>query len=90
MSNFQIKQLKTPIDEKDAINKKYFDEQLLNSHLLPSHIENAFKYLLDQDESSSEINIIVHGVVDFNGSPHKNKKAYSIDLVYTAGTQNYD
>ena len=89
MSNFQIKQLKTPIDEKDAINKKYFDEQLLNSHLLPSHIENAFKYLLDQDESSSERNI-VHGVVDFNGSPHKNKKGYSIDLVYTQGTQNYN
>ena len=54
MSNFQIKQLKTPTDAQDAVNKKYFDEELLNSHLLPSHIENAFKYLLDQDESSSE------------------------------------
>ena len=90
MSNFQIKQLKTPTDAQDAVNKKYFDEQLLNSHLLPSHIENAFKYLLDQDESSSERNIIVNGIVDFNGSPHKNKKVYSIDLVYTKGTQNYN
>ena len=90
MSNFQIKQLKTPTNPQDAINKKYFDEQLLKSHLIPSHIENAFKYLSDQDESSSERNIIVNGVVDFNGSPHKNKKAYSIDLVYTAGTQNYN
>ena len=70
-SNFQIKQLKTPTDAQDAINKKYFDEQLLNSHLLPSHIENAFKYLLDQDESSSERNIIVNGIADFNGSPQK-------------------
>ena len=33
---------------------------------------------------------IVNGIVDFNGSPHKNKKAYSIDLVYTHGTQNYN
>ena len=89
-SNFQIKQLKIPTDVQDAINKKYFDEELLKSHLLPSHIENAFKYLLDQDESSSERNIIVNGIADFNGSPHKNKKAYSIDLVYTPGTQNYD
>ena len=90
MSNFQIKQLKTPTDTQDAINKKYFDEELLKSHLISSHIENAFKYLSDQDESSSERNIIVNGIVDFNGSLHKNKKAYSIDLVYTAGTQNYN
>ena len=89
-SNFQIKQLKPPTDVQDAINKKYFDEELLKSHLVSSHIENAFKYLLDQDESSSERNIIVNGIADFNGSPHKNKKAYSIDLVYTPGTQNYD
>ena len=89
-SNFQIKQLKIPTDVQDAINKKYFDEELLKSHLLPSHIENAFKYLSDQDESSSERNIIVNGIQDFNGSPHKNKKAYDIDLIYTSGTQNYD
>ena len=89
-SNFQIKQLKIPTDVQDAINKKYFDEELLKSHLLPSHIENAFKYLSDQDESSSERNIIVNGIQDYNGSPHKNKKAYDIDLIYTSGTQNYD
>ena len=89
-SNFQIKQLKTPTDVQDAINKKYLDTVLLKSHLTSSHIENSFKYLVDQDESSSERNIIVNGIVDFNGSPHKNKKAYDIDLVYTSGTQNYN
>ena len=52
--DFQIKQLKTPTEDKDAINKKYFEDELLKSHLIPSHRENAFKYLLDQDESSSE------------------------------------
>ena len=90
MKNFQIKNLASPTDAKDAINKKYFDEELLNSHLTSSYIENAFKYLLDQDESSSEQNIIVNGIVEFANSPHKNKKAYSIDLVYTPGTQNYN
>ena len=89
-SNFQIKQLKIPTDVQDAANKQYIDEELLKSHLLPSHIENAFKYLSDQDESSSERNIIVNGIQDYNGSPHKNKKAYDIDLIYTSGTQNYD
>ena len=90
MNNFLIKQLKTPTDDQDAINKKYFEDELLKLHLTPSQIENAFKYLLDQDESSSERNIIVNGIVDFNGSSHKNKKAYRIDLVYTQGTQIYN
>ena len=90
MKNFQIKNLASPTAAEDALNKKYFDEELLKSHLTSSYVENAFKYLLDQDESSSEQNIIVNGIVDFNGSPHKNKKAYSIDLVYTPGTQNYN
>ena len=70
--------------------KKYFEDQLRQSHLLPSHKENAFKYLLNRDESSSERNITVNGIVDYDGSPHKNKKAYDIDLIYTQGTQNYD
>ena len=88
--NFQIKKLKAPTDVQDAATKQYLDTALLKSHLTSSYIQNAFTYLFDQDESSSERNIIVNGIVDFNGSPHKNKKAYSIDLVYTPGSQNYN
>ena len=90
MNNHQIKNLKTPSEDNDAINKKYLKDELMKSHLLPSHHENAFKYLLDADESSSERNIIVHGIANFNGSYHENKKAYDVDMVYTTGTQNYD
>ena len=90
MNNFKIKNLASTTAAQDAVNKKYFDEELLKSHLVSSHIENSFQYLVEQDESSSERNIIVNGIVDFPNSPHKNKKAYDIDLVYTAGTQNYD
>ena len=90
MNDHKISNLKMPELNTDAANKQYIDESLLKSHLLPSHIENAFKYLSDQDESSSERNIIVNGIQDYNGSPHKNKKAYDIDLIYTSGTQNYD
>ena len=46
-SNFQIKQLKAPTNPQDAVNKTYLDEELLRSHLISSHIENAFKYLAD-------------------------------------------
>ena len=56
---------------------------------MSSKVENAFKYLSDVDESTTISNIIIHGVVDFNGSPHKNKKAYDIDMVYSSGVQNY-
>ena len=90
MNDHKISNLKMPEFNTDAANKQYIDEALLKSHLVSSHIENAFKYLLDQDESSSERNIIVNGIQDYNGSPHKNKKAYDIDLIYTSGTQNYD
>ena len=90
MDGNKIIRLASPTDNSDAANKQYIDEALLKSHLVSSYVENAFKYLSDQDESSSERNIIVNGIQDFNGSPHKNKKAYDIDLIYTSGTQNYD
>ena len=90
MNDHKISNLKMPELNTDAANKQYIDEALLKSHLVSSHIENAFKYLSDQDESSSERNITVHGIQDFNGSPHKNKKAYDIGLIYTSRTQNYD
>ena len=90
MNDHKISNLKMPELNTDAANKQYIDEALLKSHLLPSHKDNAFKYLLDLDESSSERNITVNGIVNYNGSPHKNKKAYDIDLIYIPGTQNYD
>ena len=91
MYNHKIENLNTPTNFTDAVNKQYIDETLLKSHLISSEVENAFKYLSDQDESSSERNIVVHGIQDFNGSPHKkNKKAYNADLIYTNGLQYYD
>ena len=62
MNDHKIKFENLLNDNTDAANKQYIDEELLKSHLLPSHIENAFKYLSDQDESSSERNIIVNGI----------------------------
>ena len=82
--------MKNPTDAQDAINKKYFDEELLKSHLVSSKVENSFKYLSEIDEVSTEYNINVHGIVDFDNSPHKNKKAYDIDMVYSSGLQTYN
>ena len=89
MDSHKITNLNLPTDDNDASNKQYIDEKLLKSHLLSSKVENAFKYLSEVDESATISDIYIHGVVDFNGSPHKNKKAYDIDMVYSLGVQNY-
>ena len=60
--------------------KQYVD----HSHVSPSGQQrDAFRYLMeDTDDSSSENNIQVTGIVDFTASPHQiNKKAYEFTLV---------
>ena len=89
MGNKQIKSIAEPTDDTDATTKKYFEDRLEQSHLVTSHKTNEFKYLKDSNESSSEYNITVTGIVDFNGSPHQNKKAYSMVLTKDVGTNDY-
>ena len=89
MGNKQIKSITEPTDDADATTKKYFEDKLEQSHLVTSHKTNEFKYLKDSNESSSEYNITVVGIADFNGSPHQNKKAYSIVLTKDVGTNDY-
>ena len=69
--------------------KQYVD----HSHVSPSGQQrDAFRYLMeDTDDSSSENNIQVTGIVDFAASPHQiNKKAYEFTLVKdTDGSNDY-
>ena len=69
--------------------KQYVD----HSHVSPSGQQrDAFRYLMeDTDDSSSENNIVVTGIVDFAASPHEiNKKAYEFTLVKdTDGSNDY-
>ena len=101
MDENKIVQLKEPTDDNDAANKHYvdckdrtlsntFEARLLSAHLTSNTIANVFKYLQNPDELSSERDIIVHGLVDFDLSPHVNKKAFDIDVVYTSGSQRYN
>ena len=101
MDENKIVQLKEPTAELDGANKHYVDcknnetinileDKLLSAHLTSNKIANVFKYLLDPDELSSERDIIVNGLVDFDQSPHTNKKAYDIDLVYISGIRRYN
>ena len=69
--------------------KQYVD----HSHVSPSGLQrDVFRYLMeDTDDSSSENNIRVTGIVDFVASPHQiNKKAYEFTLVKdTDGSNDY-
>ena len=69
--------------------KQYVD----HSHVSPSGLQrDAFRYLMeDTDDSSSENNIQVTGIVDFAASPHQiNKKAYEFTLTKdTDGSNDY-
>ena len=69
--------------------KQYVD----HSHVSPSGLQrDAFRYLMeDTDDSSSENNIQVTGIVEFTASPHQiNKKAYEFTLVKdTDGSNDY-
>ena len=89
MGTHKIINVGQPTTDTDAASKGYIDNTLAESHLIPSHKSNEFKYLNDPNETSSEYNITVEAFTDFNESPHKNKKAFEITLQKDAGTNDY-
>ena len=85
----QINNLGTPRYNSSAANKSYVDETLAQSQIDSSNKKNAFTYLFDVDESSSENNIVVIGISDFAQSPHKNKQAYKVGLLKNPKSNDY-
>ena len=71
---------------RDLVTQKIHESQIINS----GQKRDAFRYLMeDTDESSSENNIEVLGIVDFPNSPHQiNKKAYQLKLLFEKGSPN--
>ena len=90
MNNNKIINLPKPTEENDAVNMEFLDLKIddlnkkitKNTIAATSHPKDEFRYLMeDADESSSETNIVVTGIVDFQQSPHKiNKKAYALKI----------
>ena len=90
MNKNKIINLPKPTEENDAVNMDYVDTKIekikrriaRNNITATSHPKDEFRYLMeDVDESSSESNISVTGIVDFQQSPHKiNKKAYALKI----------
>ena len=88
MNNHKIRNLQKPVDASDAVRKS----DLLNLYVnIPIKKENAFKYLMDNNEGIEEQNITIHGINNYNNSIHfYNKKAYYVAVTKTPGSNNYD
>ena len=88
MNNHKIRNLQKPVDAKNAVRKL----DLLNLYVnIPIKKENTFKYLMDNNEGIAEQNITIHGINNYNNSIHfYNKKAYSVTVTRTPGSNNYD
>ena len=71
---------------RNLVTQKIHESQIINS----GQKKDAFRYLMENDdESSSESNIQVLGIVDFSNSPHQiNKKAYQLKLLFQKGSPN--
>ena len=90
MHKNKIINLPEPTEENDAVNMEFLDSKIddlnkkitKNTITATSHPKDEFRYLMeDVDESSSESNTVVTGIVDFQQSPHKiNKKAYALKI----------
>ena len=103
LNNNKIVNLQTDSkNSKSAVNVELMENEitglrnLVTQKIHESHIINsgqkkdAFRYLMENDdESSSESNIQVLGIVDFSNSPHQiNKKAYKLRLLFQKGSPN--
>ena len=90
MNKNKIINLPKPTEENDAVNMEFLDLKIddlnkkitKNTIAATSHPKDEFRYLMEDPlQSSSESNIVVTGIVDFQQSPHKiNKKAYALKI----------
>ena len=73
-------------DLRNLVTQKIHESQIINS----GQKKDAFRYLMENDdESSSELNIQVLGIVDFSNPPHQiNKKAYQLKLLFQKSSPN--
>ena len=71
---------------RNLVTQKIHESQIINS----GQKKDVFRYLMENDdESSSELNIQVLGIVDLSNSPHQiNKKAYQLKLLFQKSSPN--
>ena len=91
MGTHKIENVKSPEGDNDAVNRGYLNQKISESHINTSDKTNAFQYLKDPDQTSSERKIVVNALGDWTNSPHKyNNRAYDVTLQRHSGADSYD
>ena len=91
MNGKAITNLKDPVNDQDAVTKKYMETHVSNSHVTSSNRSNAFQYVMNNPSHLiEEDDIEFGGLVTFQSSPHSiNKKAIDTKLLFDAGHGYY-
>ncbi|KAL9970109.1 hypothetical protein ACROYT_G022435 [Oculina patagonica] len=84
MNDNRITNLKPPLNDTDAVNKKYMLDHVGESHVQSANGENKFKYIMDDPNAqvSEENDVELGTIVTFQKSPHQvNKKVVDMKLL---------
>ena len=90
MNGKAITNLKDPVNDQDAVTKKYV-KSVSDSHIRSSNKTNAFQYVMNNPSHLIEEDDIEFGnLITFQSSPHSiNKKVIDTKLVFDAGHGYY-
>ena len=90
MNGKAITNLKDPVNDQDAVTKKYV-KSVSDSHISSSNKTNAFQYVMNNPSHLIEEDDIEFGnLITFQSSPHSiNKKAIDTKLIFDAAHGYY-
>ena len=92
MGNNRIISLKKPMNDTDAVNKKYLEDQVGESHVQSANAENKFKYIMNDPNAqlSEEDDVKLGNIVTYQNSPHQiNKKVVDMKLLLDSSKGYY-
>ena len=92
IGGYNITNLKKPSDDLDAVNKKYLEDHVGESHVQSANAENKFKYIMDDPgaQLSEEDDVKLGNIVTYQNSPHQiNKKVVDMKLLLDSSKGYY-
>ena len=92
MGNNKVTHLKDPTNDTDAVNKKYLEDHVGESHVQSANAENKFKYIMDDPgaQLSEEDDVKLGNIVTYQNSPHQiNKKVVDMKLLLDSSKGYY-
>lgn len=93
MGGYNITNLKNPSNDTDAVNKKYLEDHVGESHVQSVNNENKFKYIMDDPAAQvteEDDDVKLGNVVIFQNSPHQvNKNVVDMKLTLDSSDGYY-